>query len=143
MVDSKDAKSIIPGDIAPVQKPGKRWKQRSGIWEQGRANALKGAKFGGFAWCNKYTTVVFCEGDNWKGKPQQQIHCQPLPDYMRWFASGGELHYLPNGSWDTVTGCYIPSYCLDLAYVLMPKPTKSLLRSLALLCWVNFKFLSL
>ena len=45
MVDSKDAKSIIPGDITPVQKPMKTWKQRSGIlpdhdWEQGRANAV-------------------------------------------------------------------------------------------------------
>lgn len=45
MIDSKDAKSIVPGDIAPVQKPMKTWKQRSGIlpdhdWEQGRANAI-------------------------------------------------------------------------------------------------------
>lgn len=45
VVDSKDAKSIVPGDIAPVQKPMKTWKQRSGIlpdhdWEQGRANAV-------------------------------------------------------------------------------------------------------
>jgi len=44
-VDSKDAKSIVPGDIAPVQKPIKTWKQRSGIlpdhdWEQGRTNAV-------------------------------------------------------------------------------------------------------
>ena len=40
-VDSKDAKSIVPGDIAAVQKPIKTCKQRSGIlldhdWEQGR-----------------------------------------------------------------------------------------------------------
>ena len=45
MVDSKDAKSIVPGDISPVQKPMKTWKQRSGIlpdhdWEQGRSNAI-------------------------------------------------------------------------------------------------------
>ena len=45
VVDSKDAKSIVPGDIAPVQKPMKTWKQQSGIlpdhdWEQGRTNAV-------------------------------------------------------------------------------------------------------
>ena len=45
VVDSKDGKSIVPGDIAPVQNPMKMWKQRSGIlldhdWEQGRTNAV-------------------------------------------------------------------------------------------------------
>lgn len=45
MVDSKDAKSIVPGDISPVQKPMKTWKQRLGIlpdhdWDQGRSNAI-------------------------------------------------------------------------------------------------------
>ena len=44
-VDSKDAKSIVPGDIAAVQKPIKTCKQRSGIlldhdWEQGRTNTV-------------------------------------------------------------------------------------------------------
>lgn len=98
---------------------------------------VKGNEDDRSAWCNKYTTVVFCEGDNWKGKPQQQIHCQPLPDYMRWFASGGELHYLPNGSWDTVTGCYIPSYCLDLAYILMPNLSLPNIYFGVLLCCVG------
>ena len=43
---------------------------------------------------------------------------------------------LPTGRWDSVPGCYLPSHVLDLAYVLISKPTGSLLRSLALLCWV-------
>ena len=35
----------MPGDVAPVQKPMKTWKQRSGIfpdhdWEQGRTNTV-------------------------------------------------------------------------------------------------------
>lgn len=102
---------------------------------------VKGDEDDRSAWCDKYTTVVFREGDDWKGEPQQRIHRRPLPDYMRWFASGGELHYLPYesrsslpiGRWDTVTGCYIPSYCLNLAYILMPKRSGSLLQSLALL----------
>ena len=45
VMDSKDAKSIVPADVAPVQKPTKSWKQRSRIfpdhvWEQGRKNAV-------------------------------------------------------------------------------------------------------
>ena len=44
-IDSKDAKSVVHGDITPVQKPMKTWKQREGVlpdhdWEQGRANAV-------------------------------------------------------------------------------------------------------
>ena len=47
-------------------------------------------------WCDKYTTVIFRNGDDWRGDPQQRMHHQPLPDYMRWLESGGELHYLPH-----------------------------------------------
>lgn len=43
--DSKDAKSIVCGDISPVQRPGKTWKKREGIlpdheWDQSRRNAV-------------------------------------------------------------------------------------------------------
>ena len=45
MVNSKDAKSTVLGDIAPVQKPMKIWHHWSGIlpdhdWEQGRTNKV-------------------------------------------------------------------------------------------------------
>lgn len=44
---------------------------------------------------------------------------------MRWIASKGELPYLPYelrislpvGKWDSVPGCYLPSHCLELAWV--------------------------
>lgn len=105
---------------------------------------VKGEESVWYSWCDKYTTVIFRNGDDWRGDPQQCTHHQPLPDYMRWFESGGELHYLPykarksltNGRWDNIPGCFLPSHCLDLAYVLMPKPTGFLLQSLALLCWL-------
>ena len=96
------------------------------------------------SWCDKYMTVVFRKGDASSGSQQHRIHRQPLPDFMRWLDSNGELHYLPyeqrlcfpNGPWDSVPGCYLPSHILDLAYVLMPKPARAVLRSLALLCWL-------
>lgn len=45
VVDAKDAKSIDPGDIPPVQKPMKTWKQRWDIlpddnWEKCRTNGI-------------------------------------------------------------------------------------------------------
>jgi len=106
---------------------------------------VKGEEDEKSSWCDKYTTVVFRKGDDWRGRPQQRFHRQPLPDFIRWLTSGGELHYLPyelrsslpTGRWDSVPGCYLPSHVLNLAYVLMAKPTGSLLRSLALLCWVS------
>ena len=64
------------------------------------------------SWCDKYT-VIFRKGDDWHGTPQQRFHHQPLPDFMRWITSKGELHYLPYklrislpvGKWDSVPGC--------------------------------------
>ena len=64
---------------------------------------------------------------------------------MRWITSKGELHYLPYeirisrplGKWDSVPGCYLPSHCLDLAYVLFEKPKGTLLQCLSLLAWVT------
>ena len=105
---------------------------------------LKGEGEDTSSWCDKYTTVIFRKGDDWRGSPQQRIHRQPLPDFVRWVTSNGELHYLPYelrtslpvGKWDSVAGCYLPSHCLDLAYVLLDKPTGTLLRCLSLLAWV-------
>ena len=97
------------------------------------------------SWCDKYTTVIFRKRDDWRGTQQQRIHLQPLPDFMRWITSKGELHYLPYklrislplGKWDSVPGCYLPSHCLELAYFLLEKCKGTLLRCLSLLAWVT------
>ena len=87
---------------------------------------VKGKEEERSSWCDKYTTVVFEKGEDWPGSPQQRFHRHPLPDFMRWIASKGELQYLPyelratvpTGKWDSLPGCYLPSQSLDLAYVL-------------------------
>ena len=41
---------------------------------------------------NKYTTILspeIAEDD------KKYLFAQPIPDYVRWFKSGGELHYFP------------------------------------------------
>ena len=44
LVVSKDAKAIVPGDFAPVQRPGPTWKSRAELpdhtWDQSRTNAV-------------------------------------------------------------------------------------------------------
>ena len=43
MVDAKDAKAIVCGDIDPVQRPGKSWRKRTVLdhsWNQARDNAV-------------------------------------------------------------------------------------------------------
>ena len=97
------------------------------------------------SWCDKYTTVVFRKDDDWKGRRQERIHRQPLPDYLRWLSSGGELHYLPHnlrsslpkGAWDRVPSCFLPSNILERAFVILSKTAlDTFLCSLALLAWV-------
>lgn len=90
-------------------------------------------------------TFIFRKGDDWRGTQQQRIHLQPLSDFMGWITSKGELNYLPYelkislppGKWDSVPGCYLPSHCLDVAYVLLEKPKGTFLRCLSLLAWVT------
>jgi hypothetical protein len=96
------------------------------------------------AYRDKYTTIVYGREANEAGPGHLGVHRQPLPDYIRWLATSGELHYLPYnlrqtfpvGLWDSVPGFFMPSNCLDLAYMLMSKPTGNLLKWLALLAWV-------
>jgi hypothetical protein len=97
------------------------------------------------AWCDKYTTVIYRNDEHWIGNNKERYHRQPLPDFIRWLESGGELHYLPyelrstllEGPWDAVQGCFLPNHVLDLAYVLISQPSGTVLRCLALLSWTT------
>ncbi|CAB4019713.1 Hypothetical predicted protein, partial [Paramuricea clavata] len=93
---------------------------------------------------DKCTTIVFGQGANESGYEHKGIHRQSIPDYIRWLSTNGELHYLPYnlrstfpvGVRDSVAGCFMPSNCIYLAYMLMTKPTGRLLKTIALLAWV-------
>lgn len=65
-------------------------------------NIIKGDEEQKSSWCDKYTTVIFHLGEDWVGEPTPRIHLQPLPDFIRWQTSGGELHY------PTKFGVYLP-----------------------------------
>ena len=42
------------------------------------------------AWRDKYTTTIF-DDSSFIVTPT----LQPVPDYVRWYLSGGKMHYLP------------------------------------------------
>jgi hypothetical protein len=72
--------------------------------------------------CNrdKYTCTIFGEGID---QNRKKI-LQPVPDFIRWWKTGGELHYLTveqrlqlsEGPWDTIAELFLPTRVLDLVY---------------------------
>ena len=68
---------------------------------------------------------------------------QPLPDYVRWLQSNGELHYLDYrernrlemGPWDTSCALFLPSRVLDVVYKVLPSPPQYIDKFIALLAW--------
>ena len=87
---------------------------------------------------HKYTITVFaCNPGNNKPK-------QPLPDYVRWLQSDGELHYLDYrernrlemGPCDTSCSLFLLSCVLDVVYKVLPNPPQYINKFIALLAWV-------
>ncbi len=68
---------------------------------------------------------------------------QTVPDYVRWFKTGGELHYIPleklttsnTGIIDGTFGTFLPSNVLDLAYKVLKNDISSIISGIALLSW--------
>ena len=87
---------------------------------------------------DKYTTAL-CQHT---GIPKPR---QPLPDYMHWYESSGELHYLtyearknlPEGPWDGMAGFLLPSTILNLPFVVISHPPNDILLLLSILAWVT------
>ena len=91
---------------------------------------------------NKYTAIVYNDCINISADNAQPK--QPLPDYLHWLQSHGELHYLSfekvkclsSGPWDTCPGLFIPSQILDLTYKVLRDPPAWIIKFVALLAWV-------
>lgn len=90
------------------------------------------------AWTDKYTTVIFNENSL-----AENIWEQPLPDYIRWYMTGGEYHYmtfeqrreLQRGPWDNIKELFLPSRLLDMAYLSEPFISDSYIKEFSRLCW--------
>jgi hypothetical protein len=94
-------------------------------------------------WANKYSTIVVNGGEEIADDCKEYLIKQPVPDYVRWFKTGGELHYIPFEKLPTLNtenidgtfGAFLPSNVLDLAYKLLKHDIGSVTSSIALLSW--------
>lgn len=90
------------------------------------------------AWQDKYTTAIFNDSSLF-----QRYVLQPIPDYVRWYLSGGEMHYLPYeqrrdfvyGPWDDIPELFLPSRILDLLFLGIPSISTRIVTSVSLLTW--------
>ena len=46
-------------------------------------------------WANKYLTIVVNIHEGIEDDFTELLIKQPVPNYVRWFKTGGELHYVP------------------------------------------------
>ncbi len=95
-------------------------------------------------WKDKYSTTIF---SNKKVASVGKLNVeQPVPDYVRWFQSNGELHYLSfentvaiiskSSEINLRPGQFMPSRVLELFFQISSDPPESVLAGLAFLCWV-------
>lgn len=91
------------------------------------------------AWCDKYTTTIY----NPEISVRPFINLQPIPDYVRWFRTNGELHYMSyEGCKDVdveilqkVPELFLPTVILHNARLLFKDFDDEMIASLSLLCW--------
>ena len=90
------------------------------------------------AWRDKYTTTIF-DDSALIAIPT----LQPVPDYVRWYLSGGKMHYLPfeqrrdlvDGPWNKIPELFLPSRILQLVFLSLPSLSSYGMQSISMLCW--------
>ena len=94
------------------------------------------------SWIDKYTTSIYNPA---KAEVDNRYEYQPLPDYIRWRATG-ELHYLSlnqcklleMGPWNNIPGIFLPSHILQLCFSIVSNITctEDHLKQFALMSWI-------
>jgi hypothetical protein len=90
------------------------------------------------AWKDKHSTMLY------SGIDENNFEFQPIPDYVRWFESNGELHYL---SYEKTAAFYeeiqidvpallLPSTVLDWLFVKNNTPPDDVLFDISILAWI-------
>ncbi|CAB4026118.1 Hypothetical predicted protein [Paramuricea clavata] len=94
-------------------------------------------------WADKYSTTILNRDIDIAQEHIESLTSQPIPDYVRWYNTGGELHYLPlekvislqTEVVDATPGIYLPSTVLDIAYKVFKYDVENIIQCIALLCW--------
>ena len=90
---------------------------------------------------DKYSTTVFNPSSPVWNK--RLFTLQPIPDYLRWLISGGELHYLPlekvqtlqSRIIDDTPGAFLPSKMLEMLFKVLTHGIDTCLPAIAFLSW--------
>lgn len=91
------------------------------------------------AWKDKYSTTL-------TNQTGEFYETQPIPDYIRWFHTSGELHYCSTNHTQQLTeqleclqqypAIFLPGRILSNCFQLSISPPESVLQGLALLTWL-------
>ena len=90
------------------------------------------------AWRDKYATTIFDDLSLIVSPILQHV-----PDYVRWYLSGGKMHYLPleqrqdleDGPWNKIPELFLPSRKLQLVFLSLPNLPTYGMQSISMLCW--------
>ena len=90
---------------------------------------------------NKYCTTILSPEISEHDK--MYLFAQPIPDYVRWLKTGGELHYflfekitkIDTDVIDATPAAFLPSRILDIIFKLFRHDVDSTMPSIALFSW--------
>ena len=96
------------------------------------------------AWIDKYHVTFYRPNNEWITRHiASRRELQPIPDYVRWITTGGELHYLSHervlmmeGEWNERPGLFRPERLLDILISLNSDPAAYIFPVLASLVWL-------
>ena len=95
-------------------------------------------------WMDKYQVTFYRPNEQWRGDVLIRKELQPIPDYVRWVSTGGELHYLTfeknlalKGDWDNCPGLFRPERLLDILISINSDPPDYIFHAIALFVWLT------
>ena len=87
---------------------------------------------------------IFRPNEQWRGDVLTRKELQPIPDYVRWVSTGGELHYLTfekrlglKGDWDNSPGLFRPERLLDILISINSDPPDYIFHTIASFVWLT------
>ena len=94
-------------------------------------------------WSDKYSTTIINPDVEHELVDMRYLTIQPIPDYVRWFKTGGEMHYLSLETQqkldsriiDETPGAFIPSRILELTFKNFRNGLENVLPSICFLSW--------
>ena len=93
-------------------------------------------------WSDKYSTVIF-NPDISRARQEKCFTMQPIPDYVRWLKTGGEMHYLPLEKLqqlhtevvDNTPAAFLPSTILELTCKVFSYGVETILPCISFISW--------